>query len=232
MTLGEKLQLLRRQNGLSQEQLAEKLNVSRQAVSRWETGAVPDMENVIKISNYFDCSLDYLMNDAIDDISGNSPSAQKIDIKDKFRIKPETAFLIAAAIAFTAVLIIWIISKFTEVGIHHQDLSSGMWYTGFGGFVDNYSLQPFVMLCMIVWTISITGRIYIQAFVRQQNRNKKYTVCRAISWILYLAGTIIAAVCIFRPWTFAWTTDVYIEAIIYLLLITASSVVARHYERR
>ena len=57
MTFSEKLQFLRKHNGLSQEQVAEKLNVSRQAVSRWELGAIPDMENVIKISNYFDCSL-------------------------------------------------------------------------------------------------------------------------------------------------------------------------------
>lgn len=38
MTFAEKLQKLRKQNGLSQEQLAEKLNVSRQAVSKWEMG--------------------------------------------------------------------------------------------------------------------------------------------------------------------------------------------------
>lgn len=66
MTFAEKLQKLRKQNGLSQEQLAEKLNVSRQAVSKWEMGTIPDMENMVKLGRYFDCSLDYLMNDDID----------------------------------------------------------------------------------------------------------------------------------------------------------------------
>ena len=47
MTFSEKLQRLRKVNGLSQEQLAEKLNVSRQAISKWEMGAIPDMDNVI-----------------------------------------------------------------------------------------------------------------------------------------------------------------------------------------
>lgn len=61
MTFSEKLQRLRKVNGLSQEQLAEKLNVSRQAISKWEMGAIPDMDNVIKISRFFDCSLDYLI---------------------------------------------------------------------------------------------------------------------------------------------------------------------------
>lgn len=46
---------------MSQEQLAEKLNVSRQAVSKWESGALPDVDNIVKISTFFDCSLDYLM---------------------------------------------------------------------------------------------------------------------------------------------------------------------------
>ncbi len=41
MTFAEKLQKLRKQNGLSQERLAEKLNVSRQAVSKWEMGTIP-----------------------------------------------------------------------------------------------------------------------------------------------------------------------------------------------
>ena len=55
MTFAEKLQKLRKQNGLSQEQLAEKLNVSRQAVSKWEMGTIPDMENMVKLGRYFDC---------------------------------------------------------------------------------------------------------------------------------------------------------------------------------
>ena len=66
MTFAEKLQKLRKQNGLSQERLAEKLNVSRQAVSKWEMGTIPDMENMVKLGRYFDCSLDYLMKDEVD----------------------------------------------------------------------------------------------------------------------------------------------------------------------
>ena len=80
MTFSEKLQRLRKVNGLSQEQLAEKLNVSRQAISKSEMGAIPDMDNVIKISRFFDCSLDYLMND---DIDTNAKSHQSPKIENK-----------------------------------------------------------------------------------------------------------------------------------------------------
>ena len=55
MTFGQNLQTLRRQNGLSQQQLAEQLGVSRQAVSKWELDAAkPDIDNVIQINASID----------------------------------------------------------------------------------------------------------------------------------------------------------------------------------
>jgi len=62
MTLAEKLKFLRKQAGMSQEQLAEKLSVSRQAVTKWETDAgIPDIENIMAISALFDISIDELL---------------------------------------------------------------------------------------------------------------------------------------------------------------------------
>ena len=66
--LSEKLYQLRKKSGLSQEQLAEQLNVSRQAISKWESGnAFPESEKLIIISNYFGVSVDYLLKDDIED---------------------------------------------------------------------------------------------------------------------------------------------------------------------
>ena len=66
--LSEKLYQLRKNSGLSQEQLAEQLNVSRQAISKWESGtAVPESEKLITISNYFGVSVDYLLKDDDED---------------------------------------------------------------------------------------------------------------------------------------------------------------------
>ncbi len=62
MTIGEKITSLRTSQGLSQEQLAEKLNVSRQAVSKWETGtAIPQTEKIIEICALFGISADALI---------------------------------------------------------------------------------------------------------------------------------------------------------------------------
>ena len=62
MTFAEKLKSIRKQAGMSQEQLAEKLGVSRQAVTKWETDTgIPDIENIMAISALFDISIDELL---------------------------------------------------------------------------------------------------------------------------------------------------------------------------
>ena len=62
MLLGEKLRRLRIARQLSQEQLAEKLQVSRQAISKWELGeSMPDTENLILLSKFYGVSIDYLL---------------------------------------------------------------------------------------------------------------------------------------------------------------------------
>jgi len=64
MTFSDKLIFLRKQSSLSQEDLAEKLGVSRQSVSRWEMGsAMPDASNLLQISKIFGVTTDYLLNE-------------------------------------------------------------------------------------------------------------------------------------------------------------------------
>ena len=64
MKLPDKIIKLRKAHGWSQEDFAEKLNVSRQANSHWENGtALPDAQNVLQISKLFNVTTDYLLND-------------------------------------------------------------------------------------------------------------------------------------------------------------------------
>lgn len=56
------LKLYRKQSGMTQEQVAEKLGVSRQAVAKWENGeSLPDIENIIALSDLYGTSVDYLV---------------------------------------------------------------------------------------------------------------------------------------------------------------------------
>ncbi|WP_162140114.1 helix-turn-helix domain-containing protein [Haploplasma axanthum] len=62
MTTGEKIAKLRKERNLTQEELADKLNVSRQAVSKWESNITfPETDKIIELSKIFSCSIDYLL---------------------------------------------------------------------------------------------------------------------------------------------------------------------------
>ena len=64
MTLGEKIKEARKQCGLSQEQLAEKMSVSRSAIAKWETDkGLPDIDNLKALAGFLNVSVDYLLDD-------------------------------------------------------------------------------------------------------------------------------------------------------------------------
>lgn len=77
-SLPAKLVSLRKQKGLTQMELAEKLNVSRQAISRWEVGAaVPSTDNLKVLGDLYGVSVDYLLNDKIEEISKQNEETQE-----------------------------------------------------------------------------------------------------------------------------------------------------------
>lgn len=62
MMIGDKIKLLRKKEKLTQAQLAKNLNVSAQAVSKWEKGiSNPDIKTIVKISDFFGVTTDYLL---------------------------------------------------------------------------------------------------------------------------------------------------------------------------
>lgn len=84
MTFGEKLQKLRARAGLSQDQLAELLDVSRQAVSKWERNeAMPEAEKLVRISRQFGVSTDYLLLEEVEETA--SPNVQAVGIWTRIR---------------------------------------------------------------------------------------------------------------------------------------------------
>ena len=76
--LAEKIKELRKKEGLTQEELASRLNVSRQAITKWETGeGLPDIDNLKNIALFFHVSVDYLI---------DSKTENTLDLKGKFKL--------------------------------------------------------------------------------------------------------------------------------------------------
>ena len=70
MKFGDNLKLIRKNKKMSQEELAEKVNVSRQSVSKWETGeAYPEMNNILELCKIFNCKINDLVHEDMSDIS-------------------------------------------------------------------------------------------------------------------------------------------------------------------
>lgn len=84
MIMADKIIKLRKQNGWSQEELADRLGVSRQAVSKWEGGnAIPDLEKIVNMSALFGVSTDYLLKDEIETASPSETDDSKYEDSDR-----------------------------------------------------------------------------------------------------------------------------------------------------
>ena len=106
MALSEKLYKLRKKSGLSQEQLAEQLNVSRQAISKWESGtSIPESDKLISISNYFNVSLDYLMKEDNAQSKDESQTEKMVSAQAADRTQKSVGFIIC--IGGIICLIVW-----------------------------------------------------------------------------------------------------------------------------
>lgn len=153
MKLSEKILMLRKQVGLSQEELAEKLSVSRQAVSRWEVGsALPDAGNLLQLSKLFGVTADYLLNDDCQSVP-NLPTARtaKSTRKQPQEKKPRTFLGIGLALLG----LIGLVALYAVAGrspIYYPDDGAGTMVSsasGFAVFVSTHRLEWLVALCVL-----------------------------------------------------------------------------------
>lgn len=91
MIFADKLIDLRKKNGMSQEELAEKMNVSRQSVSKWEGAqSVPDLNRILALSRIFSVTTDYLLNDEIE-VCADAPVIEDDDERSLRKVTMEEA---------------------------------------------------------------------------------------------------------------------------------------------
>lgn len=164
MKLGDKILSLRRQRGLSQEELADKLHVSRQAVSRWEVGsALPDASNLLQLSRLFGVSADYLLND---DMDSDTPAA-KAPESPAPKNRSKVIACCAAALGLAGNFVIYILSRCIEVmvprivhegGKRWYEYSSNMTDHSYRYFIHAYALE---FLAILLWAMFLAGAVYL-----------------------------------------------------------------------
>lgn len=152
--IGNKISFCRKKAGMSQEALATKLNISRQAVSRWETGeAVPDTDKIIQLSRLFHVSTDYLLLDEIEEplaIEEKSANIQTDSAKEKrthLRIYFGKCLLTVGLIALAATLI--------GAGIYANSLEE--WETVWGRYGTALFRTWIIVPLFISFCVAVSG---------------------------------------------------------------------------
>lgn len=165
--IGERIRKLRTGQRLSQEQLADAVNVSRQAVSKWETGeSVPDTERLMLLCRVLDVSADYLLfgkeqNDV-------QPTVQIEAKPDKNSLGYRIAGWITTAVGGLGLLVMWVLSTMLlserreEVAV--TDAFTGNTYYSiqhygvydFVSFIETYRLQALLFICIILLAAGIS----------------------------------------------------------------------------
>ena len=164
MTLANRIQTLRKQNGMSQEALAEKLGVTRQAVSKWESEqSVPDMENIIAISDLFEVSTDYLLKGKEQEITSGK-SELKIDLKNEI---PD--------------LIIFVSSILNCIGV-----ATG--YNWMMAFRDSRFAYSFIFVFAATLLFAVASRFFDEKIIENKKRwfvNINIWLYAAYSWCFF-----------------------------------------------
>jgi len=178
----DRLVELRKKNGLSQDELAEKLNVSRQAVSNWERGeSLPDTENLIALSKIYGVSIDELLG------LNENDDARKSD-----RIEGDKDFVyISSDNGKDVVRInkngIYINSNDEECGRRKRERRKTRNCEGFGDMKEHWLIRT--IFGSVIFTLSVVAYVVIGCIYTQNNN-----IGWRIGWLLILCGFVLMSI--------------------------------------
>ena len=134
MMFNEKLLELRKEKGLSQEELGEKLGVTRQTVSKWELGSTsPKLDDLVKISNFFEISVDELIGN---EKKIKNDENDNLNVNSKNNLNPKKKILLLVLLIIISIYFIYCIYKFIVLGKIQKEYSYIM-----SKPEDNYGLE-------------------------------------------------------------------------------------------
>ena len=186
MTLGEKLQKLRKARGLTQEELAEKVGVSRQSLSKWESdGALPDTANIILLADLFGVSTDYLLREAeaatpapdkkapAPEQPAPQPVAPIVQVVPPQQKKsaPPTILVIGSVLLILGALVWLTLRTLSIVDPCHYYEGKEAWH-GLQGYIRTYKLQDLYhasLACMLIGLVTDVTYHFLQRRINQTN---------------------------------------------------------------
>lgn len=202
MTLGERLYNLRKEKNLSQEEVAERLDVTRQTVSKWETDqSTPDFDKIVPICNLYNISTDEL-------ITGNKPQGSTENKTEENKttddsqinayIRSKRAKTISISVLFYILSIVWIIIG--EMYINEQILIGV--FLGICGLTTAYLLYNLIKL-------------------PRATKREKYTKYKRIDGIVATLFTLVYLVVSFitMAWSITWLIWLVYAAVIEVIHI-------------
>ena len=192
MNIADRIQHLRKSKGISQEQLADIIGVSRQAVSKWESEqSSPDIEKIILLSDYFDVTTDYLLKgiEPMAEVTGNKGDARIFTVVG-------TAFNFIGLV--TAVMIWKEEQTPISVAVGLIIMAIGCMIFAVGQFVGtNKEKAAFTFACINIWILTLIPISCIFNFIQGMTAGHWWTLtpvpqlgnslsAYALFWIIYL----------------------------------------------
>ena len=163
MTIGERIQLLRKAAGLSQEQLAEIVGVSRQAVSKWETDqSSPDIENILALSRAFSVSTDELLGstDVLSEGGASSLEPSRPQMDAILRLNMKKRLLTVGWISVLAGLVLLIVEYFLLFTLQHNEM---VYLNQWNPDALTYASQPPLPTIFFITAVIIAAGICLTA---------------------------------------------------------------------
>lgn len=177
MDLGEKLFKLRKEKNLSQEEVAEKLNVTRQSVSKWETNqSTPDFDKIVPLCELYGVSSDYLL-------TGKEANIEKNNYQEK-NVNKIKAMHICTSVFLYFIAVIWIIVAESFID-------------------DRFLVGVFLFICALATIILIYGFVSLPNKKKEEKKENKY---KRIDNIISLLFTFIYLLISFitMQWAITW----------------------------
>ena len=189
MTLGDKLSRLRKENNYTQEQLADILGVSRQAISKWESDvAYPETDKLIRLSALYRCSLDYLVKDDV--------PAQEVTTQpqvSEMSSRADTLIKCLLRLAPTLVYGLWALLLWAFYAAPFVKLSDNNLYQWFGNIVIA-ELQPEINALISLGVIS--GAYIVVLGLLQRFGSKKAKLIAHLCGFAFQVAVFVCVMCL------------------------------------